>query len=78
VSLLQPNPKEFLSKRLYLRLRCGKTPSRTSPCPQLQAGEIGTKGCLRITVLRPKLGTASVLLNVWSFLWPRPRRTKIF
>jgi hypothetical protein len=77
-SLLQPNPKEFLSKRLYLSLPCGRTPSRTGLCPQLQAREAGTKGCLQIIVSRPKLGTASVLLNAWNFLWPRPRRTKTF
>jgi hypothetical protein len=75
---LQPNPNESLSKRPYLGLYCRKTPSRTGLCPQLQAGEIGIKGYLQIIVPKPKLGTASASLKVWSFLWPRPQRTKIF
>jgi hypothetical protein len=40
-SSLQPNPRESLSKRLYLGLLCGKTPSKASLCPQLQAGGTG-------------------------------------
>jgi hypothetical protein len=42
----QPNPRESLSKRLYQGLLCGKMPSRTGLCPQLQVGEIGIRGYL--------------------------------
>jgi hypothetical protein len=50
--------------------------SRTSLCPQLQAGEIGIRGYLQIIAPRPAIGTASASLNVWSYPWPRPQRMK--
>jgi hypothetical protein len=77
-SSLQPNPKESPSERLYQGLPCGKTPLRTGLCPLWQAGEIGIKGYLQITTPKPRLGTVSTSPNVWSYLWLRPQRTKIF
>jgi hypothetical protein len=77
-SSLQPNPKESPSERLYQGLPCGKMPLRTSLCPRLQAGEIGIEGYLQITTPKPRLGIVSTSPNVWSYLWLRPQRTKIF
>jgi hypothetical protein len=56
-SLLKPNPGESPSKRLYQGPSCGKTLSRTGPCPQLQARETGTRGYSQITVQKPATGT---------------------
>jgi hypothetical protein len=77
-SLLKPNPRECPLKRLYQGLICGKMLSKTGPYPQLQVGEIGTRGYLQITAQKPAIGTAFVLPSVWSYLWLKPLRTKIF
>jgi hypothetical protein len=74
--LSQPNLKGFPSKRLYPHLLSGRMLSRTGPCPQSQAGKIGTRGSLQTKVPGPRIGKPSVLLNAWSYLWPRPQRTK--
>jgi hypothetical protein len=42
----------------------GKMLSRTGLCPQLQAGEIGTKGCLMMTAPKQAIGTTFALLVV--------------
>jgi hypothetical protein len=78
MSSLQSNPRESPSKRLYQDLLYGKILSRTGLCPQLQAGEIVTKGYLQVTAPKPKTGTASASPNVWSYLWLRLQRMKIF
>jgi hypothetical protein len=64
VSLLKPNPKESPLKRLYQDLICGKMLSKTSPCPQLQVGETGIRGYLKITVQKPAIGTTFALPSV--------------
>jgi hypothetical protein len=38
--------------------------SRTGPCPQLQAGETGTKECLMMSASRQAIGTAFTLLII--------------
>jgi hypothetical protein len=68
LSLLKPNPTEYPSNRLYQDLMRGKTPSKTGPCPQLQAGEIGTRGYLKIKVSKPAIGIAFASPSVWSYL----------
>jgi hypothetical protein len=50
LSLLKPNPIEYPSNQLCQDLMRGKTPSKTGPCPQLQAGEIGIRGYSKIKV----------------------------
>jgi hypothetical protein len=77
-SLSKPNPGESPLKRLYQGPSCGKMHSRTGLCPQLQAGEIGTRGYSQITVQKPVIGTPFVLPSVWSYLWPRPQERKPF
>jgi hypothetical protein len=80
------NPREFItaeSKRIPFKaalsgLPCGKILSRTGLCSQLQAGEIGIKGYLQITVPKPEIGTASASPNVWRYLWLRLQRMKMF
>jgi hypothetical protein len=67
-SSLKPNPGESPSKRLYQGPSCGKMLSRTSPYPQLQVGETGTRGYSQITVQKPATGTPFALPSVWSYL----------
>jgi hypothetical protein len=56
----------------------GKTPSRTSPCPQLQVGETGIRGYLMMTMLKPAIGTVFVLASVWNYPWLKLPKMKIF
>jgi hypothetical protein len=50
LSLLKPNPTEYPSNRLWQDLMRGKTPSKTGPCPQSQAGGTGIRGYSKIKV----------------------------
>jgi hypothetical protein len=50
--------------------------SRTGPCPQSQAGKIGTRESSQIKVPEPRTGIPSALLNAWSCLWPRPPKNE--
>jgi hypothetical protein len=56
----------------------GKMLSRTAPCPQLQAGETGTRGCLMMTTSKQAIGTAFALLIVWNYLWLKHQKMGIF
>jgi hypothetical protein len=47
----------------------GKMLSKTGPCPQLQVGETGTRGCLMMTVLKQAIRIAFALPIVWNYLW---------
>jgi hypothetical protein len=55
----------------------GKMPSKIGPCPQLQVGETGIRGCLMMTVLKPVIGTVFALLSVWNYPWPKLPKMKI-
>jgi hypothetical protein len=77
-SSLKPNPGESVSKRLYQGPSCGKMLSRTGLCPQLQAGEIGTRGYSQTTMRKLAIGTPFVLPSAWSYLWLGPPRTRAF
>jgi hypothetical protein len=44
----------------------------------LQVGETGTRGYSQITVQKPATRTPFALPSVWSYLWPRPPRTRAF
>jgi hypothetical protein len=50
LSLLKPNPKEYLLNQLCQDLMSGKTPSKTGPCPQFQVGETGIREYSKIKV----------------------------
>jgi hypothetical protein len=56
----------------------GKIPSRTGPCLQLQVGEIGIRGYLMMTALKPAIGTIFVLPNVWSYPWLKLPKMRTF
>jgi hypothetical protein len=43
LNLLKPNIKESPSSQHYQELMSGKTPSKTSPCLQLQVGGTGIR-----------------------------------
>jgi hypothetical protein len=66
------DPSEFIaaeSQRIPFKAALSKPHewqdvSRTGPCPQLQAGEIGTRGCLMMTAPRQAIGIAFALLIV--------------
>jgi hypothetical protein len=80
------DPREFIeaeSRRIPFKAAlsgpsCGKMLSRTGLFPQLQAGETGKRGYSQIIVQKPSIGTPFVLLNVWSYPWTRPPRTRAF
>jgi hypothetical protein len=73
------DPSDFIaakSQRIPSRHHCqdpmsGKTLSRTGICPQSQAGETGTRGCLMMIAPRETIGKAFALLIVWNSLWPK-------
>jgi hypothetical protein len=56
----------------------GKMLSRTGPCPQLQAGETGTRGSLMMTASRQAIGTAFALLIAWNYPWLKHQKMRIF
>jgi hypothetical protein len=56
----------------------GKIPSRTGPCPQLKVGETSIIGYLMMTVLKPAIGTAFTLPNVWNYPWLKLPKMRTF
>jgi hypothetical protein len=50
--------------------------SKTGPCPQLQVGETGTRGCLMMTALKQAIGTASALPIVWNYPWLKHQKMR--
>jgi hypothetical protein len=78
LSSLQPNLRGSLSKQHCQNPMNGRMLSRTGPCPQLQVGETGTRGCLMMTASRQAIGTTFALLIVWNYLWLRHPKMKTF
>jgi hypothetical protein len=56
----------------------GKMLLKTSPCPQLQVGEIGTRGCLMMTALKQAIGIAFTLPIVWNYPWLKHQKMRTF
>jgi hypothetical protein len=56
----------------------GKMPSKTGPCPQLQVGGTGIRGCLMMTTLKKAIGIAFALPIVWNYPWPKHPKMRIF
>jgi hypothetical protein len=56
----------------------GKMLSKVGPCPQLQVGETGKRGCLMMTALKQAIGTAFPSPIVWNYPWLKHQKMRIF
>jgi hypothetical protein len=56
----------------------GKMLSKTGPCPQLQVGRTGIRGCLMMTALKQAIGTTFASPIVWNYLWLKHPKMRIF